>query len=122
MPNSPQSSDSSDFEGRFYRVLAESWTSDDKPKVETVSLDFMDTSQGNQATINSKGNPSVLLALTPQGAKLIVDAAKYWQDHNCSSAIGMALYILRQLAVEVEPLIEQLPEVKDWEPFPHRVD
>lgn len=122
LPTSPMSSDSSDFEGRFYRVLAESWPTDDKPRADVVALDFLDTTVGNQGTINSKGNPSVLLALTPQGAKLIVDAVKYWREHNCSSAIELGLYLLHLMAAQVEPLMERLPEVEDWEPFPHRVD
>src|SRR5262245_23449709 len=122
LPTSPQSSDSSDFEGRFYRVLAESWSTDDKPNVELVTRDFVDCSLGNQAQLNSKGHPSVLLALTPQGAKLITDAVKYWQEHNCSSAIEMGLYVLHLIAKELEDVMPHLPEVEDWEPFPHRVD
>ncbi len=92
------------------------------PKADVVARDFVDVTQGSQAQLNSEGNPSVLLALTPQGAKLITDAVKYWQEHNCSSAIEMGLYVLHLLAAQLDDVMPNLPEVEDWEPFPHRVD
>lgn len=61
-----------------------------------------------------------MLTFTPEGCKMVLDAARYWQEHNCSGAAELGLFILHVAATTMEPLLEQLPpEIQTFEPFKH---
>lgn len=119
MTDSPEQNDGRDFEEEFYTLLksAGDWA---PPAITEVRKDFFDASEGCQSGMASDGTPVLVLTFTPEGVKMCLDAVRYWQDHNCSGAIEIALFMMHAAAETLEPLLEQLPpEVQTFEPFKH---
>lgn len=119
MTDSPQQSDSRDYEGEFYTILARSWNSDEHPTTEVVRQDFFDARNGVQSGFTADGIPVVLLTLTPEGVKMVTEAVRYWQDHQCQAGAEVGLYLAHVIAEVATPLLEHLPGLKHYEPFDH---
>ena len=121
MPLNHQPSDSDDSEARFFSVLATSGLTDqDATDFANVTRDFFDASEGIQCGIRADGTPVLLMTLTPEGTKMILDAAAGWQSHNCHHAPEVGLYLLHVAADTLQPLLEHLPkEIQELKPFGH---
>lgn len=120
MSDSQPENSSPDYESQFYRLLqgqSGSWV---PPAADDVRKDFFDAGNGCQSGIASDGTPVLMLTFTPEGCKMVLDAVRYWQDHNCSGAAEIGLYLLHVAATTMGPLLEQLPpEIQTSEPFEH---
>jgi hypothetical protein len=118
--SSPQSG-TPDSEGQFYTALRHSLGTD-RLDFAAITRDFFDASEGPQCGLRADGTPVLVLTFTPQGVKLVLDSVRYWQDHNCEHGADMGIYLLHVIAAHLEPLMEHLPQVKDYEPFAHKTD
>jgi hypothetical protein len=85
-----------------------------------VTRDMFDASEGVTASRTSDGQVGLMLKLTPQAARMVTAAVEAWQDHGCSVAIELGLYMLHVAGANLEDVVEEIPEVKDWNPFEHK--
>lgn len=93
---------------------------DSKIDVDAIKRDFFDASMGSQVGLDSNENPVLMWVLKPESVKLILDAAKYHQDHECKEGVHMGLYVLYTLAAQLTHIFPYLPDsIKTWEPFKH---
>lgn len=121
MPNDQQPNSSVDSEQQFYSVLASSGlTTEDATMFADVHRDFFDAKTGIQSGIRADGTPVLLMTLTPEGVKMIMDARDGWRTHQCHHAPEVGLYLLHVAADTLAPLLEHLsPEVQGLRPFGH---
>lgn len=82
--------DSVDYEGLFYTVLKDGLEGVKLPGVD----DLMKITDGPQAQIDSNGNTGVLIVLTPEGADLMLTAAKHQAEHQCDESMNYARLLL----------------------------
>ena len=119
MGNSQQVSDSRDYERLFYTVLSESWESDPPPQTDRVEQDFFDARNGVQSGFTADGVPVVLITLTNEGVKMVTEGVRHWNEHQCSSGTEVGLFLAHVIAEVAKPLLEHLPDLKHYDPFPH---